>query len=114
MKIVKDTLEPLVDTWSDPGDYPNAVASGPLPDYDYLAGVEGEVVVELTTEEFARYQECPEDFLREELDVRMPDGILSWELQVDKVEGTTLTISVLEVEADPDWRPDDGPDHPDI
>lgn len=108
MKIVKDTLSLLVETWDDPGDYPNAVASGPLPSYDYIEGVEGEVVVELDDDELAAYHECPEDFLND-LDIERPGGVLSWKLVVDKLEGHTMTLHAEDVEGDPDW----GPDEPD-
>lgn len=29
--------------WDDPGDYPNAVASGPLPSYDYVEDIVGDL-----------------------------------------------------------------------
>ena len=108
MKVVKDTLEPLVERWDDPGDYPNNVASGPLPSYDYLAGVEGELILELTAEELVDYQECPEDFL-DNMDVELPSGIRWVKWQQDKLEGTVLTLSVKECEGDiPD---NDGPEY---
>jgi len=47
MKIIKDTLDVEIGTWDDPGDYPNAVAASPLPSYNYIVDVTGEVVIEL-------------------------------------------------------------------
>jgi len=55
MKLISDTTEVLIERWEDPGDYPNAVASSPLPSYDYVAGIEGEIVVQLDTkDEFSK------------------------------------------------------------
>jgi len=47
MKVLSNTLELCIETWDDPGDYPNALASGPLPSYSYIAGVDGILRVEL-------------------------------------------------------------------
>lgn len=129
MKTISDTLEPSVETWEDPGDYPSNAGSGPLPSYDYLAGMEGELVLELTQDEYREYLETVEaeslDFwMQEVVDYRLPSGILSADWQVDSVEGghrcgflwlrrkpIRLTLSVTDVEADPSWRDDDGPDY---
>ncbi len=118
MKTISDNLEPLVEEWSDPGDYPSNAGSGPLPSYDYLAGMEGELVLELNQDEYREHQETVEaeslDFwMREVVDYKLPNGILSAKWQVDKTEpgeNVRLTLSVTEVEADPNWCDDDGPD----
>ena len=52
LKIISDSLEPVIERWDDPGDYPNNVASAPLPSHDCVAAVEGEVVVELEPADF--------------------------------------------------------------
>lgn len=108
MKILKNTLKIEVDTWSDPGDYPNALASGPLPSHSYVAGVDGEVVIELDDEDLSAYQECPEDFIND-LDIPLPSRVLSMTLVVDKLEGNVMTLHVEDVEDDLDY----GPDEPD-
>jgi len=51
MKIIKDTLEPIIETWDDPGDYPSGAGGGPLPSYKYIDGCEGELVIELAPAE---------------------------------------------------------------
>ena len=91
MKIVNDTLEVLVETWDDPGDYPSGAGSGPLPSYDYLAGMEGELVYELSHKEYKEYLDVIEkeslDFWMTEVsDYKLPDGIFSAKWQLDKVE----------------------------
>ena len=110
MKEIKNTLEIELDQWDDPGDYPNALAAGPLPSYTFLAGLDGEVQVELTDEELASYNECPEDFLSEELDIDLPRGILSvtWEREL---KGNILTLTATDVEGDPSYCDDDGPEY---
>lgn len=47
MEILKNAFDVEFDTWSDPGDYPNGIASAPLPSYDYVAAVEGELLLEI-------------------------------------------------------------------
>lgn len=42
-RVLVDTLSFDIETWDDPGDYPNGVASGPLPSYDYPV-CEGELI----------------------------------------------------------------------
>ena len=103
MKVLKNTLEPNIEHWDDPGDYPNNVASGPLPSKDSLAGCEGEVVLELTDEELADYQDCPEDFLGN-LDIDLPGGISWVKWQCDSLACNVLTLSVTEAEGDPDYH----------
>jgi len=115
MRILKDTLEVLVEEWSDPGDYPSGAGSGPLPSYKYLAGMEGELVLELTAEERVTFHEmvrdeCVSVWVNECVDHKLPDGISSvtWELE-SEVNGV-VTLVVPEVEADPDYGMDDEPD----
>ena len=47
MKIISNTLEIKIGRWDDPGDYPNALAAGPLPSYDYVEEVFGALVIQL-------------------------------------------------------------------
>ena len=119
MRILKDSLEVLVEEWSDPGDYPSAAGSGPLPSYKYLAGMEGVLVLELTPEELVVFHltvrdESFEAWVHEIVDYKLPSGLVSatWELESESVVNgvSTLTLCVTEVEADPDYRMDDEPD----
>lgn len=103
MKLLKNTLEVLMDRWDDPGDYPSNAGAGPLPSYDFLAGMEGEVQLELTTDEIDSYQEYVEDFISE-LDITLPDGILSAEW-THTLQGNILTLEAMNVEGDPDYDP---------
>ena len=112
MKIISDNLEALVETWSDPGDYPSNAGSCPLPSYDYFAGMDGELIVELTEDELRGFGEAiqageVQDFIEQTLDPKLPDGILKapWEYEL---KGRILTLWSEEAEADPDY--DDGKD----
>lgn len=105
MKIISDTLEPVVETWDDPGDYPSAAGSGPLPSYDYLEGVDGEVRIELTEEELTELRAAKEtgelkDWV-DQLDISLPDGILSATWNVELVMPNIAVLTITEIEPDP-------------
>ena len=119
MKIISDTLEPLVETWDDPGDYPSGAGSGPLPSYQYYAGIEGELRVELSSEEATELRawlESKSDLGEwiERLEISLPAGILSSKWDVELVDGSPA-IAVLtstDSEPDPDYQVSDNePDY---
>lgn len=108
MKVTKDTLGITTDRWSDPGDYPNSLASGPLPDGpEYVEEVYGEVVVEGYNESLSSGIHSDghlEEFhpeLHEMLTERVPDGIsvLQWSVESNDL----LTFEVNEFDAD-NWE----------
>jgi hypothetical protein len=47
MKIIKNTLELITETWSDPGDYPNALAKGPLPSTICVEDIKGHIIIQI-------------------------------------------------------------------
>jgi hypothetical protein len=51
MKILTNALQEHMERWSDPGDYPNGLAGGPLPSRNFVADVTGTVVIECTGDE---------------------------------------------------------------
>lgn len=122
MKVIKNDTAVLMGTWVDPGDYPNDVAAGPLPSYNYLEGVEGELVVELTDDEQFEVVLCKmlerttdshvvttedqifSEWFDETVDPPLLDGILSCVWQ-GTLKGNILTLEVIEVEEDPNWQP---------
>ena len=55
---LENTLELLIETWDDPGDYPSNAGSGPLPSYDYIAGIEGSLRLRLDETEIADLTEA--------------------------------------------------------
>jgi hypothetical protein len=95
MKVLSNTLELFWDTWSDPGDYPNAIAQRPLPDYPFPV-VEGEIVVEAENEkELQEFSEIS-DWIWEY--VKLDLKTATWK---GKVEGNRCTISIDDFEAEP-------------
>jgi hypothetical protein len=101
MKIIKDTLEPIIEEWDDPGDYPSSAGSGPLPSYKYIAGCDGEVVVELDAADMllAWQQEIWEGW---EIDTNPSVTVKKWsEPKMEIVDGKLrLTLQVEECDAD--------------
>jgi hypothetical protein len=63
MKVISNTLKPVVERWDDPGDYPSGAGSGPLPSHDYVAYIDGQIVVE---------------FVGDDLDVEADETIEDW------------------------------------
>jgi len=120
MKVVANTLEPLIERWDDPGDYPNALAAGPLPSFDYMARLEGEIRVELPWSEYRKVRcwlkDDSQEWVMNEVDPELPEGILSvvWQVQVSGGERrgfcwllhkpVIVTMWAEEIEPDPDWR----------
>lgn len=121
MKFISDTTKILIEKWSDPGNYPNAVASSPLPSYDYVAGIEGEIMVHLDTkDEFNRLlhitdEDSIEVWLSEVCDYKLPDGVLSakWYWSWKRDDGVWVVRAwVEEVESDPNYQlPEDGTEY---
>lgn len=104
MRIISNTLDVEIQKWSDPGDYPNSAAGEPLPSYDYVSDVNGEVRVELSTEEVLEFQEAREagevqDWVSN-LDIPLPDGTLSVDWNVQLIDQTAV-LTVAEFEPDP-------------
>ena len=118
MNIISDTLEPLIERWEDPGDYPSGAGSGPLSSYDYLADLEGELKIELSG---AEYQKMlfwgVDDWMAEVMDYDLPDGLLSVKWQFSAEGGkwrwqnlwqhrnaAVVTVWAEEIESDPNWQ----------
>lgn len=109
MKELENTLSALIERWEDPGDYPSNAGSGPLPSFDYLAGMEGEVKFELTDEELTQFIEAVEvgeeqEWIREKVEYKdlLPREIAdaTWSY---KVEGNVLTLWA-EGQVEPSWE----------
>lgn len=94
MKVLSNNLELYWETWSDPGDYPNAIAQSPLPDYQFPV-VEGEIVVEAEKdeeiEEFDDISQWIWEYVKLDLKRATWNG---------KIEGNRCTITVDDFEAE--------------
>ena len=118
MKTISNTLKAIWDRWEDPGDYPNSLASGPLPPGPWrVSEIEGEVVVELTLDELSQaFSVGFAEFVSSETDgIDMPDGVLSCVWQLDEIvhlaPGYLLTLSCREFEPDHSYCGPEPPDH---
>ena len=94
---VKNTLELSFERFDDPGDYPNSLASGPLPSYNYIDSIEGEIVFELSDEEIQDYEDSEEDFV-DGLDLPKWDEVHSVHWHHD-LANNQLTLTVEDVES---------------
>jgi len=104
MRILENRFDIEVETWDDPGDYPNALAAGPLPSYQYVCEVPGRLIVQLEFGDDDPGEEAVE-IAQEHAD--LPDGVTvtKWDMQRD---GDKLTFEVADFEAE---RPErEGPD----
>jgi len=124
MKTLSDTLEAVIETWDDPGDYPSGAGSGPLPSYQYVEAVEGEVVVELEKDDLEALDLDPDyeadaelvrDFIINypgEIEYDLPHGIRVTGWNVIKVDGLKALLTVDEFEAEaveprePEYEPE--------
>ena len=110
MKIIKNTLKAVLDRWEDPGDYPNALAAGPLPPGPWqVVEIEGEVVLKLKRREMQQiFRTGFYEFLDTTDEINLPDGVLSVEWQLDSVvfDGPEyeIHISCEDHEPDTSWR----------
>lgn len=128
MKVLRNTLEAVVETWDDPGDYPNGLAAGPLPSYDYLAGLEGELELKLNKKEWLELQRLlshegvpdpggvapvvlclPQEYLQELANDYLPKGIVSvskWDFSLKVNNHITLWDAGEGVEGDLSEEPE--------
>jgi hypothetical protein len=97
MRTIKNTIE--LETWEDPGDYPNAIAAAPLP--SMVVG-NGKIVVELNNSEAysGSWEDSFSDYLNEEIDSHYGYSV-SWDWSQD---GNIVTAWVESVEP---WDRDD-------
>ena len=96
MIILENNLSVEIETWDDPGDYPNAVAAGPLPSTSE-AVLDGDVVIELTPAELV---EMLGDLLDEIELPRHVESVSSWSVKVVQQPHDNLRLIVTPVEAD--------------
>lgn len=116
IETVSNTLELEIDVWSDPGDYPNALASGPLPSYNYASEISGELVLkvnnslslmEMIVAIFTLNLEAifPEDVHEDELNdiacEELPCDVSSATWNIER-RGDYITMTVEEFEAEYD------------
>ena len=113
MKVLSNTLRPVVERWDDPGDYPSGAGSGPLPSRDYVESIEGQVVVGINR---AELDLAEEETVAEVFPAWLADNpgeinhdvptlkVRKW--RVKRLNGLRATLEVAEFECEPperDW-----------
>jgi len=117
MLILVNTLELVIDTWDDPGDYPNGLASGPLPSYSYVAGVDGVLGVELQPSDIKELQTedlaSILDFILENMDLADQlehVTVTKWNIRQVPVEGHLIfELDAEDIDAS-SWESPSGPE----
>lgn len=107
MKIISNDLYCGIERWDDPGDYPNSLASGPLPSYNYCE-YGGEFIFEAENEDELKELDTVDDWVGEwiinECEV---DSYCSPSYKCE-VEGNRCTVTITDAECEePEY---DGPD----
>lgn len=98
-----------IETWDDPGDYPSGAGSGPLPSYQYVASVDGQLTVEFECGDFGDEEggdkvlsEFLPDWLADnsgEIETDLPHGVRVKSWTVEKIEGLTAVLSVKDFDS---------------
>ena len=96
-----------MDCWDDPGDYPSNAGAGPLPSYTFVAGVDGQIVIDLEEEDgWSAERPVSIEVLQENINLN-PGGIdhdvagltvKRW--RVDSFAGNRVTLSVPDEDED--------------
>lgn len=79
MIVKNNTLELIWETWDDPGDYPNSVASSPLPSYKYPV-LEGQIVFQAENQEEIDSFDCISDWILDYIDLNVKS--VTWKSKV--------------------------------
>jgi hypothetical protein len=91
MKVISETIKPTIEQWDDPGDYPSGAGSSPLPSYNYVESVDGEVTIEFDDIDLS-------NLLNEVYDPELPHEIVVTKWNITKIEGRKITFEVAEFE----------------
>lgn len=96
MKLVENTLSLEIETWDDPGDYPNAVAFSPLPSTSN-AVIIGHVVFEFDKpEDFENFDDLSE-WIWNYVDLNISH--VTWNANLEN-NICTVTVSQFEINQD--------------
>jgi len=114
MKVLSNTLELCIETWDDPGDYPSGAGAGPLPSYDYVAGVDGSLRVELEESDIqGLHKTLFEDYILETVDPELwldHVKVTKWNMVRVPVEGKQVYDLTAEDIDSSSWEPPSGPE----
>lgn len=94
MQVSSNTLRVTLDTWDDPGDYPSGAGQGPLPSYQYIAGLEGEIVFNLTQQDMIEIHEDIDEFLKQALNQILPKNVSVINVDVYELNHTNNQLTI--------------------
>jgi hypothetical protein len=112
MKVIENTLKPVLDRWSDPGDYPSGAGGGPLASYDYVEYIDGAITVELDAEDMKALADFADVDMTETkmYEAYFKDnaadvphdvsGLTVQKWEVERIAGNRVTLTVEEFEAE--------------
>lgn len=107
MKIIINDLYCQIERWDDPGDYPNGLAAGPLPSYNYC-DYGGILEFEAETPEELGDLEIVEDWIHDYVNEVADISSYCRPSYDCKVEGNKCIVKIKDAEAE---EPE--PDYPD-
>lgn len=107
MKITTNNLYCKIERWDDPGDYPNAVAGGPLPSEHYC-DYGGEFIFETENEEELKELEDVEDWIGDWVNDQCDIDSYTNPSFKCEVEGNRCVVTITD--AEPEEPEYDGPD----
>jgi len=97
MKVIKNTLDLVMERWDDPGDYPNGLAGGPLPSEDFVSGIDGSITVQLDEAEMREAVEFYMEDRTNDIDYEVP-GIRVQSWAIERIMGNRVTLYVEDFE----------------
>ena len=113
MDIISNTLKPVIETWSDPGEYPSGAGGGPLASRRYVARFDGEIVVKLNDADVKFLAEEDTTDLEYITEGDFPHGISGLhgaEWQITSNDGIRVTLELTGFES-VDTPDEDEPDY---
>jgi hypothetical protein len=97
MKILKNEFGIEWDSWDDPGDYPCGAGGSPLPSYNYICDIPGELVIELEpSDEIDPEKDDMGELANEHADLPSGVRVSDWAWSVS---GNKVTLSVQDFDA---------------
>jgi hypothetical protein len=109
MKIISNDLYCGIERWDDPGDYPNGLASGPLPSHHYCE-YGGEFVFEAENDEELKELDNVDDWIGDWVNDKCDITSYTNPSYHCEVEGNRCVVTITS--ADPEEPEYDGPDRP--
>lgn len=107
MRTISNTLEPVMGTWTDPGDYPSGAGSCRLPGSEFIESFTGDIVVEMDPDDLLEMEGDTAAQQAEYVEENMEHGIRGLEYpkwRVKTTDGVRFALTLDDFEsARMDW-----------